>query len=405
MSMRVFDKIRKKAYAGVMDERKTVIRELEGKKKADIEARNRLLEGLGLALLQRIGEEYTFEDTSHPSQDSSGDTPGVILAEYRGLQREIAESMDIIKSLEADIQRLKELEEEISTGEEEKSRLERELADIHVRIGKAFLEAAGFDDLAGSSRQQEKILQAKIDEQEKKLAELEAREGGVIAWVGINAQLTVIRALLLKNKSALERLYLSAGEKFLSEGTGGTLDGGSPAIGDGFEAVAGAGELKEHLASLAADLSVLKAERRKTGEVFGTEGAPSKRIKGLEDHITHVKEKFPAVFLRFGALAAEGETLASLLQEEDRPVLETAESLKSRIAERELDIEKINAAITIDNEKAEIEKMKSAILNQRKKIEAANVLITNLEEQIAGTEQHTEELKEFLRKNEKGKSE
>jgi hypothetical protein len=59
-----------------MDERKSVIKDLEEKKGILIDTRNRLLEGLGETLFQRIGE-------GEPFSDGQSGGPGVILAEYR----------------------------------------------------------------------------------------------------------------------------------------------------------------------------------------------------------------------------------------------------------------------------------------------------------------------------------
>ena len=370
-----------------MDERKNNIKDLEGKKHADIEARNRLLECLGEALLQRIGE-------GEPFTENSGDTPGALLAEYRVLQKEIAESADMIKSLEKEILQLKELEEAISAKEAEKSRLEEELGEAHSRLGKALLEDPDFHDASGLSRRQEESLLAKIDEQEVKLEELEEREGGIFTWLGKNAQIAVSKALLSKNRFALQRVYRSIGEKFSSSVH--ALDGESA------EAAGKAMEQREFLSSLNADLAELKGERRKIGDSFGSDGNPSRRIQGLEKRIANVKGQFPGVYLRFGSLATESsgrEALASFNREEDGPILEQAEIFASSIAERELEIKKIKAAMKIDDEKAEIEKMKKAISSQQHKISAAEEAIAGLEKHIAETELSIEEMKAFIQED------
>ena len=160
-----------------------------------------------------------------------------------------------------------------------------------------------------------------------------------------------------------------------------------------------ASELKTCLSSVAAELSGLKGERRNMGDFFGTEGSPSRHIQGLEKHIAHVKGEFPAVYLRFGSLAAEPagkEALASVMKEEDSVAVAKADAIKDQIAKRELEIEKIRTAISIDNEKAEIEKMKKAIANQQQKIASANDAISDLEKQIAETGRRIEELKAFI---------
>ena len=124
-----------------MDERKNAIRDLEDRKQADIEARNQLLENLGETLFRRIGDGNPFSDLE--SQEGGGENPGAILGEYRRLQKEIADSAGIIKGLEEDIIKLKELEGKIFTREEERSRLEKELEEVYTRLGKALLSASG----------------------------------------------------------------------------------------------------------------------------------------------------------------------------------------------------------------------------------------------------------------------
>ena len=367
-----------------MDERKAIIKELEEKKRADTEARTRLLEGLGEALIQRIKEEETLPDSA-----------GGILAEYRGLKKEIADSTDTIKGLEADIARLKELEAEISAKEGEESRLTKEFAEACTRLGKALMGVQGFDEFADLYRQQEELLLAKIDEQEQKARELEEREGGVLVWLGKNAQKAVSKALLLKNRSALQKLYRSAGEQFFISRPEDALQG------EAAEAALNAEDIKGRLTLLAADLSVLRGERRKMGDAFGVDGSPSRRIQGLQKRITFVKEEFPGLYFRFGALAAKGEGAEALpIKKEDKTVLERAASFQSMIDDGELKIKKVKAAISMDNEKAEIERTKRSIANQRQKIAAANTEIAALEKKIEESEKYIEELKAFLNEKE-----
>ena len=371
-----------------MDERNRLIRELENRKNSDTEARNRLLEGLGQGLIQRIGKEEPF-------MENPPGTPGAVLMEFRELEREIAESEDIIKSLEGDIQRLKELEAAISAKEEDESRIAKELEEIQFQLGKALLEdpEAAAEGGMESSKRQEEILQAKIKEQETRLIELEDREGGLFAWLGKSAQMAVSKGILIKNRHSLQRLYRSVGEQFTNAGRGVALN---------WEIAKSAMELKGVLSTLVVDLAILKGERRNIGDLFGAEGSPSRRIQGLEKHIAHVKEEFPAVYLRFGSLAAkssEGDTLSGLLNKEDFLVLERAETLELQIAEKELEIKKIQTSIKIDNEKAEIEKMKRGIQSQMQKIADAEEVITGLEHKISESEKSIRDWETFLREN------
>ena len=366
-----------------MDERKTTIKELEEKKQADIEARKRLFEGLGEALLQRIGDTEPFAELGESKS-------GGILADYRKLQKEIADSLISIKSLEDDFAALKELEPKISAKEAEEAGVNKELEEVHVRLGRAYLEAQSSQEINDPLKPQEDRLLSKIEEQEKKLDELEDKEGGLITWLGKNAQMAVSKTILSRSLAALHKLYRGAGEKAITAGRGEELDG---------EIAARAVELNGLLASIGTELSLLRAERKKFFDSFGSESTPAKRIQGIEKQIARVKGEFAEVYLRLGYLAAEGggrEELSSFMREEDNSILEKAELLAGHIAEKDLGIKKIRTAMTIDDEQAEIEKMKKAILHQRQKIAAAEIVISGYENQIAESERHIEELRTFI---------
>ena len=369
-----------------MDERKSVIRELEQKKRADTDARNRLLEGLGETLIQRIGEEGSFPETPEAIVG--------ILAEYRGLKKEIADSAEAIKSLEADNIRLKELDDDIASREAESSRLTKDFIEACTRLGKALLALRDYASFADSYRVQEESLLAKIEEQEQKAKELEEREGGVLAWLGKNAQLAVSKALILKSKSSLQKVYRGAGEQFFAARLA------EPQDAEALEAAQGAEEIKNRLSTLAADISILKGERRKLTDVFGAEGTPSRRISTLQKRMAFIRDEFPGLYLKLGALAAKPESkeaLASYLTGEDNAILERAGFHQSIIEEGELKIKKVKASISIDNEKAEIEKIKKAIASQRQKIAAANEEIAGLEKQIQEAEFNIDEYSTVLR--------
>jgi hypothetical protein len=372
-----------------MDDRRSVIKELEEKKRTLAESRNRLLQGLGETLIQRIGEGEPFPDSQ---ADGSGG-PGAVLAEYRRMKKEIAESDSAIKSLELDIIRLKEIEERISAIEGEQSLLKGELAPVQVRIGMAVLNAPDSSNNAALLKNQEEALLAKIGEHEKALEELEEQGGGILGWLGKNARTAVEKALLSKGRSDLEKLYLRAGVDYLS--TAMTEPLSDDAVKDVEKAVA----LKERITSLSEELLSLKEERRKLGGYFGTDISPANRIKGFEKRIAQITKEFSGVYFRLGLLAAAGggkETFASFMNEDDSAVLDKAEAISLQVAEEDRSIEKVNAAIRIDEEKAEIEKLKRAIIAQQQKIADAEDAIAGIEDQISETEQHIVELEIFI---------
>ena len=377
-----------------MDERKNNIRELEEKNSADSEARKLLLEGLGETIIKRIGGEEPF--SGKEGSIPGAVTPGAALEEYRLLLKEITESLEIIRSLEEDSLKLKELEGKISEKEKEFSRFEKEREEVTTALGRLLLPDPEFEELAGSSRQQEENLLAKIEDLEKKLDDLGEQGKGFLAWLGKNAQMAVSKNLLQRNRSSLQRLYRSIGLKFLSLEQEKTLDG------EAAETLEKALELRDHAGAIDAELALLRAEKKKITEIFGIEGSPSRRITALEKRIAYVKGLFPGIYLKFGTLATEkawAETLSPFLNGDDQELLGKAELLDSKIAERELGIKKINAAITIDKKKAEIEKLQNAIEGQKEKIQFAGEAISGYEKQIAQSEQQIDELKAFLQQN------
>ena len=379
-------------YNIAMDERRIKIKDLEAKKSSDIKAREQLLEGLGEALFTRIG-------TDEPFDSNAEGTPGGVLAEYRKLQREVAESEEKISSLEKEVSRLKDFEETISARGEERSRLEKELAEAYTGIGKALLEEHSISDAPESAQQHADSLLARIDGQETKLEELERQEGGIIKWLGKSAQITVSKALLSKDKSTLRRLYREAGEKYIAEKPVESL------TGDNIETVKKAFELKKFLIGLSEDMSGLREECRKIEDLFGGRDSPSRRVRGLEKHIANTKGKYLNLYQRMGHLAAEKrDLLASILNEKDDPVFEMAGVFQSQVAQSELQIEKIKASISVDEEKDEIEKMKKTIVTQQQKIVAAEETIAGLEKQISGSEHRIGELEAFIQDDHAGKN-
>jgi len=384
-----------------MDEKRFIIRELEEKKSADTEERNNLLAGLGEILLKRI-DESTPQSEKMPEifSDSQDAGFGTVFEEYRLHQKEIADSRDTIKSLESELQKLKELEAVVLTKESEISRINQDLEEVYRILGKQLLPDPEFEDIAGSSKQQEENLLLKIEDLENKLDTLEEQKGGFLAWLGKNAQMAVSKNLLQRNRSSLQRLYQSIGEKFLS------FDHEKTPEGEASITLDKARELKATLNNMEIDLSSLKWERKQITDLFGIEGYPSKRITNMERRIAHVSRELPKVYLRFGNLAAEDsgassqKILSSFLKREDSEILVKAQLLDSRIAERELGIRKINASINIETKKTEIEKLNKAIETQNQKIAFAEEAITGFKTQIAVSEKEIEELEVFLRQNE-----
>jgi hypothetical protein len=369
-----------------MDERKKTIADLESKKQEVQRSIALILEDFGEALFSRIpGRE-----------ELSGNGE-----EYLSLQKEIADSEGFIALIEADNLRLKELEDEIRSKEQENTACDRDRDEACIRLGRLALNEREFDILTDSHKRQIDALISKIDEQEEKLAALEEKAGtNVLVSIGRNAQGMVLRTLLAKNQQGLEKCYRTLGEKLIRADE--EFPASAPEMAD---AIREAVDLKEKSAAAAAELAALKGERRKIGDAFGAGGGPVKRIQGLERHITHVRGELRQVYRQFGEAASYqaeapgtelGKRFASILTDDDRPVLEKIASLRATAADYAWQIEKLKAAIAIDDEKALIEKMKKNIEDHRDKIKKAESAIAELEGRIAGSEKHIKELESLL---------
>jgi peptidoglycan hydrolase CwlO-like protein len=247
-----------------------------------------------------------------------------------------------------------------------------------------------FDDFAASFKGQAGEILDKIDTNEAKLDELEQQKGGFFSWIGKNAQSVVIKTLLLKNRGDLHKIYRAAGEKFISD-----VMEVENAGADTRELAEKTKALNTELQDLVGATALLKEEYRALGEAFSGEGNPSRRMYALERQIAGAQGRLTEMRRRFGAYALDAawkEYFAPVLTEEDRARGEKINLLEASVNEAETGIEKIGIAMTIDAEKAGIEKMKHSIGSRRRKISEAENEIAGLEKDIAGAEKRIEEL-------------
>jgi DNA repair exonuclease SbcCD ATPase subunit len=376
-----------------MDERQKSIRELEMKKRENQEAQDRLFESLGELLFSRIETNPALVE----GKESGASPPEAELVEYRAVQKEIGDSRDYIKTIENDVQKLKELDGEINLKEKQKAQEKIELSAGYLSFGEIILEQGGNEEALKTYQDQAAALNAAINAMEESLNELVARqEKGVFQWIGKNAQGIMLRSRLQKSWSSLRKLYARAGEKLSAPDSslGETINSGEilslrEKIGDN----------RVKIASLGTEISLLKAEKRKLGETLGAEGNPQRKIQSLENHILHSGEELRGIYRRFGKAAAgpRGKNcFSALLEEGDNPLLEKAVSLGETIQETEDKIEKLKIAIAIDEGQGEIEKLQRAVEDRRRRIALEEKVISDLEEQIRGVEKHIENLREQL---------
>jgi predicted nucleic acid-binding Zn-ribbon protein len=373
-----------------MDERKRTIGELEQKRRADSEGRDLLLERLGEGLLGRLEGKKKGAGKLKAGEGAPGETA----EEYRGLLREIAGFREGIGAIEEETRRLKELDEEISGKEGEHGAAVKELAGLYEQAGEMALGSPDYEGFSEAYRGQHDELLFKIESEEEKLEELEEGGGGFLRWLGSGARSVVIKGLLAKHRGSLTRLYRRAGERFAAPEHAG--EAGEGEAGALLEHIAG---VRERASSLTTDIAFLRGERRRAGEALNAGGNPARRVQGLEKDIARTEGAAREVCRRFGGYCLDPAWkgwYASLLTKEDSPVLGRIESLEASIKDTEGHIGKLKAAIAIDEEKAEIEKLKEGIEAERRRIAEAEESIREMGERIGDAENHITELTKRL---------
>jgi uncharacterized coiled-coil protein SlyX len=365
-----------------MDERKKTIRELESQRQEVSRSVNLMLEDLGESLLDRLGKD---ESALSPAPEDT-----LCLKEYRRLLGEIADSEALIKTIEADVDRLKEIEGQITRKEQQSSGHTKNLSDFYARLGELVLGDPLFEEFSGPYKPRLEVLLPKIRSLEERLEDIEDKGGAnLFSMIGKNAQSMVIRSFLGKGQENLRRLYGEAGEQFILAGLGNIPAGEIRALVEEIE------DGRKVSSDITAELAVLRGERRKIGESFGSEGNPAKRIQGLEKHIGHIREELRKVYLDFGGRAADPSLrkgFAGIFSGDDLLLLEGIEKRRETLGDYETRIEKLKAALAIDEEEAEIEKLSRAIEEQKQRIAAGEKAIADLEDRIKKSKRRIGEL-------------
>jgi chromosome segregation ATPase len=355
-----------------MDARKKTIRELELKKEETLGTINGILANLGETLLVR--------------DDGAGDSEDY-RAEYRRILKEIGDSEEHIKTIEADLHRLKEADEEIRLKEQEYSKRHKELSALYTGLGELIMDDPEYAAATESFKPQMDALVPKIKSLEDRLNEIAGgSQSNVFTWIGKNTQGMVFRSLLGKSRGSLQRIYMAVGEQFVvSQDRTGLHDQ------DIQEFLSKIDEVRRVLASLTENLDALKAERRKIDDFFITEGNPARKTNSLERHIAHAREQLKLLYQNYGARAGEG-TLLVPLTEDDTQALEKIKNLRENNNEYDKSIEKLKASLAIDALREEIERMEKGIISHRQRIAATEEGIADLEKRIDEANRHIQEL-------------
>ena len=404
-----------------MDDRKKKIIELEKLIASNQVSLDSRLEGLGNALLSRpeIGQaaEKTFSN------------PGILksIEEYRRLLKEIADSEASIQEVEAQIARLRELEEDIEARGQDETTQARELSGYYKKLGKLVLDDSDLDEFSSAFRSQAEILVPKVQSLEDRLAELtnQTEGGNVFTWIGKSAQGMVLKSFLTKATDSLERLYCNAGEQFfrLKAENYHLNSGADSGI---IDVIGGIRNNKSVSAELTEELVKLREERRVIDTEFNAAGGPLKQIQGLKKNIAAAQENLKTLYVRFGEAVSIAEQQAAreikqqadagaghsseksetskkhaksydyLIGESEQLILDDIRRLKQAIIGDGNAIEKLKASLAIDEEWEKVDKYRRSIAEKKACIAEAEQSIAEYESRIGSAEKHIEELQQLL---------
>jgi chromosome segregation ATPase len=349
-----------------------------------------LEESLGKTLLERL----------HRDGES---TRWGNFTEYRRLLSEIADSEAYIRRIEADVQRLKDVDVAIGGNEKLLTERSKELVERHITLGGQILAEPDMNGYSQPYQIQLEAILSKIQELETKLGGLEDKEGeksGIFSRIGKNVQGLALRSTLGKHQEQIRKLCEATAEKF-------TL-ADNPTGNEELSAFAAeVEELRCQRSALADELTALKVEHGTINETFSKEGNPSKHIQSLEKYIAQTNDEIHTLHSKAGKETADGasidgasidaiDALETSLSDDETALLDKITLAREIARDTETRIAGLNAAIAIDEEKEEIDRHRKAIEEQRRRIATAEAAIADIETRIVEAEQRIAELSKLL---------
>ena len=368
-----------------MDDRRKRIDDLVTNNQESFASLSALLVNFGENLYSRTKDMQTdFED----------------IIQYNIFLRDIAESNTAIGKIEEKNRRFRELEEAIEAKEQEEKERAKEMAGYFRKMGKALLENSAYDNYTSLFREQADALATKLESLETRIGELDNKEGGnVFSWIGKSAQGLVLKSFLSKAQESQEQLYQNVGERY------DTRD----SISESDEVAVVHAEIERiRNASRSAmdEIALLKDEKRMISAGFGIDGNPQKQIQSVKNHIAEVREQLRSLYRNFGAQAAgimDDEInpdrkyfIDTIVTAEDGEIIGRAVKLNQSIIENDKAIGKLRASLSIDEEKARIEKYKKSINDKKDRIVTLERDITDIEQSVRDCENNIQELQKQL---------
>ena len=369
-----------------MDDRKKRIEELERTKQESRSSLDALLESFGENLYTRA------KDMQVDSED---------FIQYSAYLKDIAESNTAIGKIEEKNRRFRELVDSIETKELEEKERVKGMSVIFRKMGKVLLGDASYNDFTFVFREQADNLEAKLESLEKRVAELENKEGGnVFTWIGKGAQGLVLRSFLTKAQESQEQLFMNIGERFSQE---------MRPIGENTDLAALSGELEglrkiSHTAS--DEILLLRNEKQMISAGYDLDGNPQKQIQAVRNHINQVRDDLRCLYRNFGAQATgimDQEILPdrkyfidTIVTAEDGEIIGRAVRINQSISDHDTAISKLRASLAVDEEKIKIDKFQKSIRDKKNTIYELEKEIIELESSVVDAQANIEELQKFL---------
>jgi tetratricopeptide (TPR) repeat protein len=370
-----------------MDERRKTIKELELLRQEALRLNSRLLEELGESLLVREGAS-----PGPAGEDTCGASFETFAGEYRRLCKEARDAGEAVKAIEADTRRLKQIGETLALVEEGLAAGRQDRDRLYTLLGERIMDDTALGELTDPFKRQLDALGGKIRGLEDQIGELEAQDSpNLFVRLGKNAKARFCRTSLEKNHAGMRRIYEALGKKFaLLEDREAAQEGPAAQI------LGEIGQVQEQLKKLEGESAEFRGEQQRISAALNVQGGAVRRIGTLEKQIDRVKKEIRALFEKCGAAAADrsGE-FAPLLEGEDRILLQKIGESREALGDLENRIEKLKAALAIDEERGAIARMEKSIQGRRARISAEEAAVRDLEERIRKAEQHIEDLQKI----------
>ncbi|MDR1505571.1 MAG: hypothetical protein LBI67_00560 [Treponema sp.] len=351
------------------------IRELDEKRREFLRFRDKTLENLGESLFRRL------TDGAFPDEESG----------YRRFRQEIADSEQAIAAIKDALAGIRLLNEEINIKKEEQLDRKEEREILLTALGKELFSGSYElpDSLLSGKRQIALYLSRKASIEEQIRTAEDSGQTGIFNRISGVIKTAILRSQEKKCETLLNRIRCESAAKYLAEKK--DESGEFPVLGPLVRDALALSRVKSELEEA---LRTLEGEKRKIEASLGFKGSPSRRIRALEEQAEKSREALAGLFLKMGENAAANHpSLSGILNEQDKAALEEADRLRKNADEKTREIERIETAISMDRETAELSKLEKALEREKGKVADEERNMAELGRKISETRSKIERLK------------